>query len=81
MERGRGEGGERRGGVGSIGARGTKKEARTMKRGRVEGGERRCGVGLIGAQVAKGVMERGRGEDSTEEGAAAPHRRRQRKMA
>ena len=60
-----GEGSERRGGVGAIGARGMKVAARAMERGRGEAGERRGGVGVIGARgtkVAARAMERGRGE-------------------
>ena len=41
MERGRGEGGERRVGVGAIGARGTKVAVHAKERGRGEAGERR----------------------------------------
>ena len=81
MERGRGEAGERRGGVGVIGARGTKVAARAMELGRGEAGERRGGVGAIGARgtkVAVHAMERGRGEGGKCRGRAlqmqvAPH--------
>ena len=72
MERGRGEdcdsAGERRGGVGAIGARGMKvaapsPPARAMERGR---GERGRGVGAIGAwgmKVAERATEQGRGKE------------------
>jgi hypothetical protein len=60
MER---ERGERRGGVGAIGARGMRVAARAMERGRGEAGERSGGVGAMGARgmkVAAGAKERGR---------------------
>jgi len=75
MERGRGEdcdsAGERRGGVGAIGARGMKAAApsppaRAMERGRGERGERGRGVGAIGARgmkVTERAMEQGRGKE------------------
>ena len=71
MERGRGEAGERKGGVGVIGARGMKVAARAMERGLGEAGERRGGVGAIGARgmkVAARAMERGRGEGGERRG-------------
>ena len=70
IERGRGEGGDRRGGVGGIGTQGTSVATRAFERGRDKGCDRKGGVGAIGAQgtkVAVPAMERGRGEGGDRE--------------